>query len=433
MFKKIKMSFCSFITSSYMAFIAPIAGVLMGMYQPTIAVNFKPLNDIFINLLQLSAMPIVIFSVIMGVFNIVKHLGSGSADTSIASIVTKCSIWLVTIAAIVLSLMLIFHPWDSILSDKKTLATIYQHDLKLGVNEINFEEKIIEANQKDSFTDFIAKNIPTNIFSSLSKGNLLQITIFCIIFGYCLGKSYLANNEVAKTVKNICEFLYEMFISINKKVLDILPIFLFFMISYQLSNMGTVSSGAILTILTILMATAGFVIALMFIIVWLRSGQSFLYVARSFVTLTIVAILTSSTIAALGKSIEVMIEELKFNKAKAEMMMPVSVSLFQFDSIIYFITGTSLAIALFGPELNILDYALIMLMVIITSVTTIGAFTPIAKYQPMALILATFSMPFESVLFIFIILDPVLDIFGTLANTYGACATTAICTEREKA
>ena len=119
-------------------------------------------GDVFLKIIKMLVVPIVFFSLLIGVANLknISTLGRIGAKTLSLYIFT-------TMLAISLSLVIgyILNPGE-------------------GVN-INLENTQLKINEAPSFFTVLLGIIPENPFKSLSEGNMLQVIFFALILGGC--------------------------------------------------------------------------------------------------------------------------------------------------------------------------------------------------------------------------------------------------------
>lgn len=136
-----------------------ILGLAVGMVVgPSIAV-IKPLGTAFINLLKMSMVPVVFFSITLSIATVddLKSFGRFGIKTFIAYVVTT------VIAAAV--------------------AIFYGFLIKPGAGFAgNISGGAVER-EMPTLADTLLGIIPTNIIQSLADGNLVSIIFFCILFG----------------------------------------------------------------------------------------------------------------------------------------------------------------------------------------------------------------------------------------------------------
>jgi Na+/H+-dicarboxylate symporter len=165
--------------------IALILGVIVGVLAGKHILWVEPFGDLFIRLLQMIVMPIIISTLIIGAASVSPaNLGKSGIKIVLFYLIT-------TAFALIIGLIAanIFHPGAS---------------LDLG-NTANAAGKSLN---QPSLVETFLNIVPTNIFSSLSEGNVLPTIFFSILFG--IGLSYLRASEDERLV-TIGDTLYRFF------------------------------------------------------------------------------------------------------------------------------------------------------------------------------------------------------------------------------
>lgn len=158
-------------------FVGAITGLLLNLFAPNVfkvldPYLFTPLGQIFLNLIKMLVVPIVFFSITLGVAGLgdPKKLGRIGAKTITYFLLTT------TFAIIIgISLALLIKP--GAFGDFDTKAADYS------------------AEEAPSMAETLLNIIPTNPVQSLVEGDMLQIIVFCVFLG--LGIAMLGKKRKA--------------------------------------------------------------------------------------------------------------------------------------------------------------------------------------------------------------------------------------------
>ncbi|WP_306171877.1 dicarboxylate/amino acid:cation symporter [Variovorax sp. KK3] len=151
---------------------AIIIGVLLGHFYPALGESMKPLGDGFIKLIKMIIAPIIFCTVVVGIAGMedMKKVGkTGGLALLYFEVVS-------TIALIVgLVLVNVFKPGDGMNVDPSTLDT-----------------KAIAAytgpGKMQGTVDFLLNVIPSTVVDAFAKGEILQVLLFSVMFGFALHK-----------------------------------------------------------------------------------------------------------------------------------------------------------------------------------------------------------------------------------------------------
>ena len=200
-----------------------VLGIICGMifYHNTGAIKvMQSLGTIFIRLIQMIVMPIVVSCLIVGIANIgdIKKLGRIGGKTLIYFEV-------LTTIAIILGLVIgnITHPG--------TFIDIH----KLHATDISqYMSSAKTASHNSGFWELILSIIPTNIFKSMSDGDMMPVILFSVLFGLGIA----AVGEKAKILIDVLNAVAEVMFKVTNWVMKFAPIGVFGLIGMTIAEMG---------------------------------------------------------------------------------------------------------------------------------------------------------------------------------------------------
>jgi aerobic C4-dicarboxylate transport protein len=150
--------------------VAIVIGVLLGYFYPELGAKMKPLGDAFIKLIKMLIAPIIFCTVVVGIAGMedMKKVGKTGALALIYFEVVS------TIALIVgLVLVNLLKPGAGMHIDPKTL-------------DIKAIEAYTGPGKMQSTTDFLLNIIPNSVVDAFAKGEILQVLLFSVLFGFAL-------------------------------------------------------------------------------------------------------------------------------------------------------------------------------------------------------------------------------------------------------
>ncbi|WP_290623640.1 MULTISPECIES: dicarboxylate/amino acid:cation symporter [unclassified Archaeoglobus] len=201
----------------YKIAIALVAGAVLGAIVGEPITALKPLGDLFIRLLKMIVVPIVLFSLIVGAASIhPSKLGKIGVGIMVFYLITSA-----LAVAIGLGMANLFQPG-------KGLA-------------LAGEEKVITVTPP-SPVDVVLNIVPTNPFSAIAEGKILQIIFFAIVVGIALSYLKEAKNErlsrIAGLTLDVFDALAEVMYKIVRGILEYAPIGVFALIAYVIAKQG---------------------------------------------------------------------------------------------------------------------------------------------------------------------------------------------------
>src|SRR5262249_23506808 len=171
----------------FQVIMAIVAGVLLGHFYPEAGSAMKPLGDGFIKLIKMIIAPIIFCTVVVGIAGMedMKKVGkTGGYALLYFEIVS-------TIALIVGLLIVNFvQPGAGMNVDPATLDT-------------NGIAPYPKPRPMQSTTEFLLAIIPSTIVDAFAKGEILQVLLVAVLFGFCLhnfgGRGTLVFDMIEKT------------------------------------------------------------------------------------------------------------------------------------------------------------------------------------------------------------------------------------------
>jgi len=150
--------------------IAIVIGILLGYFYPEGAKQMKPLGDAFIKLIKMLIAPIIFATVVVGIASMgdMKKVGRVGLKAIVYFEV-------VTTIALVIGLVVVnlYHPGAGINADVSKLDT-------KSIAQYTAQAKTLNT------VDFLMNIIPAQVVDAFAKGDILQVLLFSILFGFAL-------------------------------------------------------------------------------------------------------------------------------------------------------------------------------------------------------------------------------------------------------
>jgi aerobic C4-dicarboxylate transport protein len=149
---------------------AIVLGVVVGHLAPAQAVAFKPLGDGFIRLVQMLIAPIIFCTLVVGIAG-AEDMKKVGRTGGLALLYFE----LVTGVALVLGLAVVnvVRPGAGMNVDPSTLDTS-------GISTFT------APGQLGTTAEFLLNAIPTSVVGAFAKGEILQVLVFSVLFGFAL-------------------------------------------------------------------------------------------------------------------------------------------------------------------------------------------------------------------------------------------------------
>ncbi|TWK41955.1 Proton/glutamate-aspartate symporter [Bacillus paralicheniformis] len=364
---------------------------------------FGPLGTIFLNLIKMLVVPIVFFSLTLGVAGLgdPKKLGRIGAKT--------ISFFLVTTAiAIIIGLVLALVIKPGTIGTYDTSAAEYS------------------AQKAPSIAETLLNIIPTNPVQAMAEGNMLQIIAFSILVGLgitMLGKKADALLKVVEQGNDLMMYLVNL-------VMKFAPYGTFGLIAGAIGSQGwdAIKAMGLYMIVVILALFIHTIVTYGSAIAFLAKRNPFTFF-KDFSEVMLVAFSTSSSNATLPVSMDVAQRKLKVPEPISSFVQPLGATINMDGTAIMQGVATVFIAQVYGNDLSLTQLLMVVLTAVLASIGTAGV--PGVGLIMLAMVLQTVGLPVEGIALILGI-DRLLDMIRTAVNTTGDAACAVIVTETEK-
>ncbi|MDU2015706.1 MAG: cation:dicarboxylase symporter family transporter, partial [Staphylococcus epidermidis] len=268
--------------------IALVLGVIAGLLlygQDDVANYIKPFGDVFLNLIKMIIIPIVFCSLALSISNLGDSKKVGSYGW-------KAILYFEIITTIAIGLGLIignlFKPGSGLDPDKlpKGDITKYQSSAHSAEQATTYGNHLI---------DTLVHIVPTNLFESMAKGELLPIIFFAVFFGLGLA----AIGEKAEPVKGFLNGTLEAVFWMINKILKLAPIGVFAFICTTVMTFGASALIPLFKLLVVVVFAMVFFVIVVLGIVARMVGISIFSIMKILKSELLLAFSTSSSEAVL--------------------------------------------------------------------------------------------------------------------------------------
>ena len=390
--------------------LAAIAGILIGLVIKKLpdSLILQYVSDIsilagqiFITTLKMILVPLVFFSIVNGISNLVSSNKAGTIWRSTLLYFAGTMFFAVFIAMVAMNL---FKPGIGVSIDAWQL------------NEVVTSEAL-------SFKDFLYQFILglfENPFASLANGKILPLIIFSILIGIALNE----NNKALDPARDFFKSFYEIIFKIVNWIMYIAPFGIFgllvnMVVSQNITIFSQVGIFMLIVIGVILFHGIIFLPTLLFIFnrvnifsLWKGGRVSF-----------ISAFATSSSSATLPITLKASQNNFGASKDVSNFVLPIGATM-NMDGTAMYEAAAALFIAnLVGLDLGLSQQFVLFFIAMIASIGAPGI--PSAGMVTMAMVLQVLGLPLEA-LGILIPMDRLLDTFRTTVNVEGDLVGTLI-------
>ena len=198
-----------------------LAGVLLGHFYPSVGADMKPLGDGFIKLIKMIIAPIIFCTVVIGIAGMedMKKVGkTGGLALLYFEVVS-------TLALIIgLVLVNVFKPGEG-----------------MNINASTLDTKALTAytgpGKLTGTTDFLLNVIPNTLIDAFAKGEILQVLLIAVLFGFALHKFGGRGTMVFDLIEKISHVLF----GIVNIIMKLAPIGAFGAMAFTIGKYGIIS------------------------------------------------------------------------------------------------------------------------------------------------------------------------------------------------
>ena len=325
--------------------IAILLGVLIGWKFPDFATNdwIKALGDGFIKLIKMLIAPIIFCTVVSGISHIQDARKVGRVGV-------KALVYFEIVSSFALVIGLVM---GNLIQAGHGLAA------KPDAGAVASYVKQAEAQKS---VDFVLNIIPDSVFGAFARGDILQVLLFAILFGFAL----MALGERGHRLRDIIDDASHAVFGVIAIVMKAAPFGAFGAMAYTIGKFGPAALGNLVGLIVLFYATAGlFVVVVLGLIARLVGFNIFKFIAYIKDELLIV-LGTSSSESALPQLME-KLERLGCSKSVVGLVVPTGYS-FNLDGTNIYMTLATLFIAqALGVDLTFSQQITILVVAMLTS------------------------------------------------------------------
>jgi aerobic C4-dicarboxylate transport protein len=275
--------------------------IVFGYLRPHAAVAMKPLGDAFIRLISMIITLIIFCTVVTGIASMqdMKKVGRVGG---------KALLYFEIVSTLALLIGLV-------------VGNVMHTGAALHVNPATLDAKAVagyaDAAKAQSVTDFIMHIIPTTVVDAFAKGDILQVVLVSILFGFALS----AMGSRCKPLLEVLEALMRAVFGVINIIMRFAPIGAFGAMAFTIGAYGIASLGPLVKLVATFWITCIlFVVIVMGGIAWAAGFNIFKYLLyiKEEIILTLA---TSSSEPALPTLME-KLEQLGCSKALVGLVVP---------------------------------------------------------------------------------------------------------------
>lgn len=327
--------------------IALLLGIGIGMAAPDFGRSLQPLGEGFVKLIQMIIAPLVFSVVVTGI------CGSGDLK-KVGRVGLKTIVYfeLITTCALIIGAVLanILHPGSGM--------NIDIHSLDSSAMSIYAER----AKSLHSVSDFFLNLIPTTVFDAFTKGDILQVLLFAILFGAGLSLA----GEAGRPVFHGLDAMAKVFFKVIGLIINLAPIGVLGAVAFTAGKYGVASLSKLALLILVFYASCALFVVLVLGTVLRIVGFNIFKFIRYFREEFMIVLGTASSDAVLP-AIMRKLERMGIKDSTVGLVIPTGYS-FNLDGFSIYLTLAVVFIAqATNTPLSLHDLALVLLVSLITS------------------------------------------------------------------
>ena len=201
--------------------IAITIGILLGHFYPETAATMKPLGDGFIKLIKMIIAPIIFCTVVTGIAGMQELDKVGRVGVKALLYFEVISTLALLIGLIVVHLV---QPGAGMNVDASTLDT----------KSLSVYNDVAKAH---GTIDFLLNIIPVSVVDAFAKGDILQVLLFSLLFGFSLAAMKETGAQVVQVIEKVSQVLF----GIVETIMKLAPIGAFGAMAFTIGKYGIAS------------------------------------------------------------------------------------------------------------------------------------------------------------------------------------------------
>jgi aerobic C4-dicarboxylate transport protein len=176
----------------FQVIVAIVLGILLGYFFPETGTAMKPLGDGFIKLIKMIIAPIIFCTVVVGIAGMESMKTVGKTGG-------YALLYFEAVSTLALFVGLI-------------IINVFQPGAGMNIDPASLDTKSIAAyaapGKMQSTTDFLLNVIPNTVVDAFAKGEILQVLLFSVLFGFALHTFGAKGKPVFEFIDKVSHILF---------------------------------------------------------------------------------------------------------------------------------------------------------------------------------------------------------------------------------
>ena len=314
----------SLFKSLYFQVLTAIAiGILLGHFYPEIGAQMKPLGDAFVKLIKMIIAPVIFCTVVTGIAGMESMKAVGRTGA-----VALLYFEVVSTLALIIGLIVV---------------NVLQPGVGMNIDPATLDAKAVamyaEQAQQQGVVAFLLDVIPGSVIGAFASGNILQVLLFAVLFGFALHRL----GHKGQLIFNVIESFSQVIFGIINMIMRLAPIGAFGAMAFTIGKYGL---GSLVQLGQLIICF--YITCILFVVVVLGSiarvtGFNIFKFIRYIREELLIVLGTSSSESALPRMLDKM-EKLGCRKSVVGLVIPTGYS-FNLDGTSIYLTMAAVFIA----------------------------------------------------------------------------------------
>ena len=300
--------------------VAVIGGIIFGLVAPKAAVGWKPVGEMFVDLIKMMISPVIFCTIVLGIGSVRKAATVGRAGG-------LALVYFITMSTFALAIGLI-------------VGNLIKAGDGIKITPGAADKYVKKAEGSGGFLDFLQSMIPDTLFSALTDGMVLQTLVVALLVGFAIQKM----GTDAEPVLTAIGYAQKIVFKILSMVLWLAPIGAFGAMAAVVGESGAKAVGEMLKLmfgfyLTCFLFVFVVLGALLYLVARVNIFKFVKYLAKEFLLI----LATSSSESALPNLMAKM-QHAGVDKSTVGIVVPTGYS-FNLDGTAIYLTMASIFVA----------------------------------------------------------------------------------------
>ncbi|HEV8362283.1 MAG TPA: dicarboxylate/amino acid:cation symporter [Gemmatimonadaceae bacterium] len=371
-----------------------------------------PLGTLWVNAIRMTVFPLVVSLIITGV----------ASATDVASVGKLGGRTLLVFILLLVGTALVVMPFAP------ALFSLLPNDAvrpPLPAGAAQAASEVAASGQSLTFAQWLTSLIPSNPIAAAANGQIVPLIIFTLLFGLAITRTPPAARG---SLVGFFQALGDAMLVLVRWIILLAPIGVFALVLPIAARAGTAFVGAIGFYMVAYSVASLVVTALLYPVVVFFARIPLRRFARAALPAQLVALSTSSSLAALPALVEGAERELELPERVTGFVLPLAVSMFKIAGPVSWTVGALFIGWFYGVPLGVRELGTIAVASVFLGFA--GPGIPRGAFISLAPLFVAIGLPAEGI-GILIAVDAIPDIFSTVLNTTGNLAATAIVARTE--